>query len=441
MLRLSRIVPCLSLCVPLLCEAGAKVADSVVTPSEETLTFSLEARLRGEWRENNFDLNSSADALTDDVWLLSRLRLAAEWRPASGFRIVIEGQDAREFFSDRPKIPGQLGAEGDDAFDLRQAFVELGEPSHLSASIGRQEMNYGDGRLISRSPWRNVSQTFDAVKLHYASDKWWLDVFTSSVVRAERGEFNQSDWLDDGDARNQFFSGLYFSTTAIDVQVTDLYAFELHEEDNGGSDFVTLGTRMKADATKLAGWDYETEMAVQFGERYGKDLNAFAGHWGVGYKWLDVPWKPRLGIEYNYASGDSNAADGRVGTFQNLFPTNHLFYGYIDVFAWQNMHNPAVMFSVEPSSKVKLSLDYHLFWLANTNDGWYRANQTSLVRPITPGASSHAGSELDFRLQWKALKHLDVLAGYSRFFAGPYLDDTGAADDADFAYLMLTFKL
>ena len=431
----------LALCLPLVSDAGTEPAAVDTIRPEDPLTFSLEARLRGEWRENNFDFNNSSDALTDDVLLLSRVRLGAKWTPSSWLRIVVEGQDAREFFSARPNIPGQLGAEGDDAIDLRQAHVEIGDAAHLSASIGRQEMNYGDGRLISRTPWKNISQTFDAVKIHYAAEKWWLDAFTSSVVRPRKGEFNQSDWLDDGDARNEFFSGLYLSTTALDVQVTDFYAFEMHEEDKGGSDFVTLGTRVKGDAAKLAGWDYENEMAVQFGDRYGKDLSAFAGHWGGGHNWLHSPWKPRLGIEYSYATGDSNAADGRVGTFQNLFPTNHPFYGYMDVFAWQNLHNPALKFSVDPLSNLRLSLDYHLFWLADTNDGWYRANQTTLVRPITPSAGSFAGSEVDFTALWKATKQIDVQAGWSHFFAGSYLADTGASSDADFAYLMLTFKL
>ena len=441
MIRSSLAAIFVSLCLPLVSDAGTQTAAIVTTKSEDTLAFSLEARLRGEWRENNYDFNDGLDALTEDVWLLSRVRLGAEWTPSSWLRIVVEGQDAREFFGDRPNIPGQLGAEGDDAWDLRQAYVEIGGPNHLSTSIGRQETSYGDGRLISRTPWKNLSQTFDAVKIHYAAEKWWLDAFTSSVVRPRKGEFNQSDWLDEGDARNEFFSGLYFSTTALDVQVTNLYAFELHEQDKGGSDFVTLGTRMKGDAAKLAGWDYETEMAAQFGERFGKDLSAFAGHWGGGHNWLRLPWKPRIGIEYSYATGDSNPADGRVGTFQNLFPTNHPFYGYMDEFAWQNIHNPALKFSIDPSSSVKLSLDYHLFWLADTNDGWYRANQTTLVRPITPAARSFAGSELDFTAQWKATKQVDVQAGYSHFFAGSYVSDTGASDDADFAYLMLTFKL
>lgn len=421
---------------------GAKEAVVVLPKPEDTLTLSLEARVRGEWRENNYDFDNGTDSLTDDQWLLTRLRLGVDWKPARRLHFYVEGQDTREFFSDRPNAIGLLGAEGDDAFDLRQGYVEIGNPQHgLSAKIGRQTMNYGDKRLISSGEWGNPSRSFDAARFHYAGDKWWLDAFTSSVVRFRGAEFDLSDWVDDADQRNQFFSGLYFSTTALDVQVTDLYALELHEQGRGGSDFVTLGTRMKADPLKLAGWDYETEVAVQFGKRFGKDLRAFAGHWGGGYNWLHVPWKPRIGVEYNHASGDSNAADGRVGTFQNLFPTNHLYYGYMDVFAWQNLHDLALKLSVEPSSEIKVGFDYHLFGVADTNDGWYRANQTTLVRPITPGANSFAGSEIDFNVLWKALQHVDVQAGYSHFFAGRYLSDTGASSDADFAYLMVTLKL
>jgi hypothetical protein len=200
---------------------------------------------------------------------------------------------------------------------------------------------------------------------------------------------------------------------------------------------MTLGTRMKADPKKLGGWDYDTEMAVQFGEVRDKDLAAFAGHWGLGYNWLSHPWKPRLGIEYNFATGDSNAADGDVDTFQNLFPTNHKFYGYMDVFAWQNIHNPAVSFSVQPTAKLKAQIDYHLFWLVDTGDAWYRANGVTAVRPITPGADSFAGSELDVTLSYKVSKNLSLQAGYSHFFAGDYLKATGAHGNAQFGYVQV----
>jgi hypothetical protein len=409
---------------------------STAPEKNESIAFSLEQRLRGEWRNNSFDFDDASDALTDDVWLLSRTRLGMEWSPVSWLHVYAQGQDTREFFSERPDLIGQLGAEGDDAFDLRQGYVEIGDPKHLSLRAGRQTLVYGDKRLISSGEWGNTSRTFDAIRLHYEQPGWWVDAFTSSLVCFREGEFNLSDWLNESDGLNQTFSGVYFSTAALDFQVTDFYA--LHLRDDVGTNFITLGARMKGDAAKLGGWDYAAEMAVQVGDVRNKELAAFAGHWDIGYQWLKVPWKPRVALEYSFASGDSDAADGEVNTFQNLFPTNHLYYGYMDEFAWQNIHNPALHFSVQPHERVKLLLDYHAFWLVDSGDAWYRSTIVNTARPITPGADRFAGTELDFTVQWKAHEHLDVQAGYSRFFAGDYLDDTGAGDDAEFAYLMVT---
>ena len=52
--------------------------------------------------------------------------------------------------------------------------------------------------------------------------------------------------------------------------------------------------------------------------------------------------------------------------------------------------------------------------------------------------SNYAGSEIDFILTWDATKHLQFQGGFSHFFAGTYLKDTGAHDDANFAYLQAT---
>jgi hypothetical protein len=347
----------------------------------------------------------------------------------------------RESFSDRADIPGVLGAEGDDAFDLRLASLELGDPKHLSLKLGRQVLSYGDERLVGPLEWLNFSRTFDAAKLHYQQDTWWLEAFTSSVVRIHESEFNVSDWLDNADARNQFFSGLYFSSQALPFQITELYLFHLHEEAAAGStDHLTYGTRWKGDPTKLDGWDYTVELAGQTGQFVGQDLSAFASHLEAGYNWLGCAWKPRAALEYSYASGDGNAADGQVHTFQQLFPTGHPPYGFMDTFAWQNMHNLVLHLTAQPHQKIKTTLDFHAFWLDDTADAWYRANGVTTVRPITPSASNYAGSEIDFTIGSKVTKHLDVLLGYSHFFAGAYLEDTGASSDADFAYLMVTLN-
>ena len=408
------------------------------------LVFDIQEKIRMESRENNFDFNDNVDSLTDDSWFLNRFRLGMKIAPTPYMSLYLQAQDTREWDSDRPNVIGSLGAEGDDSFDLRQGYFEFGKAREgFSAKLGRQVFLYGDERLVGPLEWANQGRTFDAIKLRYAEEKWWIEAFASSVVKFRDGSFNESDWLDSA-MRDQTFSGLYFSTTALGKQTTDLYVFHLDESYAAGdTEFFTLGTRMKSTPGAFNGWDYETEMAFQTGDVRGRDLSSFAGHWGGGYTFANHAWKPRVGIEYNYATGDSNAADGDVETFQNLFPTNHKFYGYMDVFAWQNLHNVALSASATPTKKLKVQLDYQLFWLADTSDGWYRANGTTLVRPITPGADSFAGSEVDLTLIYKANKNFTLQAGYSHFFAGGYLGDagSGAQDDADFAYIQAQFDL
>ena len=470
--------------------AGETVAKSAAGPTPDAnplsfldgkAVFDLQERLRWENRSNNFDFNSAARAVTDGNWFEQRLRIGLALKPVDWLKIYAQGQDAREFNAHRGLTPGVNAAEGDDAFDLRQGYLEIGNLKEfpLTLKIGRQVLAYGDERLVGSFDWNNIGRTFDAVKLHFEQPKWWLDGFASSVVVPTRSKYNQSDFFNGNEThRGQVFSGLYFSTTALPFQTTDVYAFHLHEETGpkyqplaiGDTNFVTLGFRVKSKpgyfhhepapapdgkamadgkstpppppAPKPLGLDYDGEYAFQTGKVRGLDLTAFAVHTGLGYT-FDLPWTPRLGVEYNFATGDSHPGDTDLETFQNLFPTNHKFYGYMDVFSWQNMHNPAVSLKVVPCKKITAQLDYHGFWLATNEDVLYRANGTTAVRPLTPlarNADKFAGSELDFTVTYKPVKQVGFQAGYSHFFAGSYLKDTGAHDDADFGYVQTTIE-
>src|SRR6185295_9470012 len=77
------------------------------------LVFDFQERMRFEYRENNYDFNNSVDSLTDDSWLLQRVRIGVKWTPEPWISLYAQGQDTREFNSDRPNIIGSMGAEGD----------------------------------------------------------------------------------------------------------------------------------------------------------------------------------------------------------------------------------------------------------------------------------------------------------------------------------------
>ena len=275
--------------------------------------FDFEERVRWEIRNNNFDYDDSVNSFTDDNWFLQRARIGVKLAVTDWIKVYAQAQDSREINSDRPDAPGLLGAEGDDAFDLRQGWVEFGNVKEfpLTLKVGRQILSYGDERVIGSLDWLNFGRTFDAVKFRWEEKAWSLDAFASSVAVIERGSYNQSDLFNGNEThRDQIFSGLYFSTTAVGPQTTDLYVLHLHEETSakyqpnpfGDTNFITLGTRFKSKpgafaptpesdglskdgktmlpppAPKPVGFDYEVEFAFQKGEVRGLDLTAFAAH-------------------------------------------------------------------------------------------------------------------------------------------------------------------
>ena len=452
--------------------AGNAIAGSPKTPepkkpdplpllsfADGKVIFDVQERLRWEVRENNFDFNRGVNAVTDDGWLLQRFRIGMMLKPVPWLKIYAQGQDSREFFSGRTLTPGALGAEGDDSFDLRQAYIDISDYSKCpwGLKVGRQILSYGDERLVGAFDWNNFGRTFDAVKLTYKTKGFTLDAFTSTPVVITANKFNQSDLFNGTETgRGLVFSGVYATLDDLSFGSVDLYSLFINEPRGntsnvqGGvsttganarhSDFVTLGTRIKGDPKKLGGLEFQGEFAYQVGDVRGLSLNAFAANVGVGYN-FDLPMKPRIYAEYNFASGDGNSADNDVGTFQNLFPTNHKFYGIMDLFAWQNLHNAMLSFKVTPMKNVTAQVDYNAFWLADTNDVWYRANGLTAVRPLNAasrGASDYVGSEVDLVVTWTPNKYLQVQGGYSHFFAGNYLKSTGFHSDADFGYVQAT---
>ncbi len=285
-------------------------------------------------------------------------------------------------------------------------------------------------------------------------------------VQIKRHEFDDSNAADN-------FGGVYFSSTFVPGQTTDFYFFYRDKDDNQpdldptnrtdpqgtwngpAARFATMGARVKSKPDARSGWDYTGEFAFETGDVWVTDkqsarmnLTAFALHLSGGYTIDPCPWKPRLGLEYDYATGDDDPNDNDFESFQNLFPSNHGKYGFMDEFSWRNIHDARFQFNVKPIKKLDLEFDYHAFWLADTHDFWYRSNGISTLRTRTPdgrdvrtiGARNFAGQEIDLTATYECTKNVKVQVGYSHFFAGDYLRDTGPDSDADFGYLMTTFN-
>jgi hypothetical protein len=394
----------------------------------------------------------------DNSYELMRERLHTGWLPCQWFEIYGELQDSTAFNDARNPSPDN------DHYALRQAWVSLGNPQEfpLEAKVGRQELIYGDQRFIGVADWLNFGRTYDAAKLRWQASNFWVDTFISQPVLPDLHGFDTSDSHDK-------FSGIYASTRAlIPFQESQLYflARNTDPHPNGEAaekpvqyppasprDIYTVGTRVRSLAGALDGWDYVFEGLYQFGRFEFTNTapsltqNAFAVHVVGGYTWSETALSPRVGLEYNYGSGDSNPKDTSHGTLDNLFPSQHGLYGIMDFFSLQNMENIRFSTSFNPLKPLTVSLDGYAFWLATTEDYFYSANgapRTTGGYGIHPGYGDFLGEEVDLVATLALSSFASVQAGYAHFFAGDYVKDSlakhGGATDADYGYAQLTFN-
>jgi len=462
--------------------AGPAPAPAAITFDNGRGTLEIIERLRFEDRQDNFDFNSAAAALTDGSWFVQRFRLGAIWKPDAALAVQVQLQDAREWDSDRPKVPFILGAEGNDALDLRIAAVTWGDhkKSPVVFTLGRQILAFGEERLVGSSEWNNFARTFDAGKLIWSvvPGNTTATVFLGSVVNVQ-GTTSDSGWKFNHSSTNDLFGGVYVTQKLEAADLLEGYVLWRDKKDNNpiysaptapipaasrsaaaydiGQDIVTLGTRYLMPP-KEGAFDSEVEAALQVGHVNRQttaaagsyagssptlDQQAWALHALVGYTPAGAPGKLRFDVEYNLASGDTDRNDGKNGSFMNLFPSNHKFYGFMDVFAWKNLREAVATTRFVPLPKTSMRLDYHWFSLYSSQDAWYRANAVATVRPLNAAAQSapsRAGEEFDLTFAWAPRPWITLDAGWVRFLAGPYLRATGASSDANFVYAQTTIK-
>lgn len=401
------------------------------------IKFGAESRYRLELR-NNFNFNDATSE--DDAVNLLRNRLSADLTLSSFLRIFAEGQDAESF--------AQSGLNKTNAFidrlELHELYGELKSPWNkvpLSVTVGRQGLSYGDRRFVGYSVWSNVSALYDAVKAVFVPTAWFqVDTWFSRRVLVTRTRLNSSDHADN-------FYGIYTVLKPLTDHVLDTFLFIRHNRNNeiagekrgefGQLKEYTVGNRFKG---KKYNFDYGIEWARQFGSRAHDDIKAWAWHNDLGYTFSFLPGSPHLNFEYNHGSGDDDPRDGDAQNFDNLFPSNHSKYGYMDFVSLRNIHDFKLGNVLKLTKSLKLTTDYHWFFLDTNSSAWFNSSQ-AVVQSAKSGASTTLGQELDLLAIWQMSKHLEFWIGYSHFHAGAFVKDTGAHDNADFFYTQIAVKV
>jgi hypothetical protein len=418
--------------------SDADTPDAVFSPMSivnsslpDWICFTAGYRMRFEgYSGNNFLPNAS------DSYLLTRFRFGMFIKPWYWFSLYAELQDADAFMKNPPLSPPYQ-----ETWDLRRAYVDIGniQDGHFGLRVGRQDLNFADGRLVGTSYWRNASRGYDAVQ---AVSNW-------SWISATAFAASQVVIYDNGLSHHQPGNNLYGLDGKLNKMVPkgtlEPFLFwrltprlKTEEGTPGRLNETTVGARFSG--TILNGWDYDTEGAGQFGNLGEDRVRAWAWMGIAGYTLQNIRLKTRLFGEYDFASGDRKSNDGIHGTFDQLFPNIHDHLGLADQFAWQNLK------AVRAGARIWLRRNWTVapiwndYWLASATDGYYNSSGTIVARDSTGLSGTHIADEYDIQTSYRVDRNLEFGLGLGHIVPGEFLIKTKHPASYNYPYIMMSYN-
>jgi hypothetical protein len=438
----------------------------------------------GTYRQQNgirtFSMNSDSAHRTrkpTQDFTLQRMRLNFDMDINKNVLARVMFQDVRTF--------GDSGITTNNSrTDVQEGYVQLRNLgdinsllSNVQLRIGRWQQGYGNHRVIGTLGWANQSRSYDGAKIMYKKGNFNVDVFAWQIAENTTGGVSgsptpsQTTELDTvlyGFYAQYKFGGFlkgnviepYLVAKAESTDEDVLNATKTPESETR----YTWGFRAAGKGLFGGGFDYTIEPNYQSGSsRYTpanlsqnqnskENIDAWAIHAEAGYTFKNLPWTPRIGYAYSFASGDDSFDQGSQQTYKQVSPTQHAHNGYMDVTSWQNIIDHQLHLNLKPTKKLVVDVKAHFFELDQESDNWYhiggtaanRAGADTFVDPTgaQQDVDDELGQEIDVTLKYKMFENFGVVAGYSHFFAGDFIEDTGAGNDrgVDWFYLQTTVK-
>jgi hypothetical protein len=369
-----------------------------------------------------------------DRYLLNRVRFDMQILPSNWLKFEFQAQDARAFWREEPEKPPYQ-----NTWDLRLAYMELGNLEHYHAifRIGRQELAFGDERLLGNSNWTNVARSFDGYRAAVRFKKFRVDAFAASVVVLSNGDVGRH-------TPGNYIEGLYGEIDHLvpnaTVQPYFLWrrnpAQTLGNGTSGTAAFATTGLRWVGKLP--ANFTYNSETAIQRGSLGTDSIAAWATHLEIGRQFPTWKLQPKYVAEYNYASGDRNVKDTVHGTFDTLYASAHNKIEFADQVGWKNVQEFRTGPDFKLHSKLLIALRYADIWLANAHDALYASNGTATVIRADGSAGRWVGQEFDATAVYSFTKANQLGAGYGYLLPGTFLK--AAAGSHAYSYPFLFYS-
>jgi hypothetical protein len=395
------------------------------------VTIDAEIRPRSEYRAGfNQPL---ADTLKSALVTMQRTRLNFNY--TSGLvNAKLTLQDARVFGETDTKQPATATT---GSIGIYEAWAELLVYSGTSLKIGRQGIQFEDGRLFSFSPWSNTGNSHDLAQIRYVASGFEAQLGyaynNQKAYNADSSFYNVSQMykqLTFLHLTKKIAAGLDLSLLGVDE------GFEKSKKDQDLYHRYTAGGTLLLKKDKLPLSIFATSY-YQFGKSTSTvNLTAYLLALKANYAFSDKI-SGLIGID-NYSGSEINLESTKTNTFNKLpYGVNHSFNGYMEYWATLPKGGLTNYFG-----GANLKLNKKL----SSDITWYRY---SLVKNMTIGTTEiqkNIGSELDLVLNYKFSPETMIQFAWCGYFVNDgtrmlkYKTTTAETKFPQYAYVMLTIR-
>ena len=395
----------------------------------------------GAWTRQDFE------RIGNDYWgqqpiqnafFLQRYMPYADFHLGKHFRWFIQLKSGIETF--RQGGPRPIDEK---RLDFEKGFLDVcfgGEPNWIAFRAGRQELNYGSGRLVSVRQGPNVRQSFDGFKILSKVGTWHIDAW---AVRPDLDDFG---FFDNPPDHKTAFWGIY-STRPFHRQISaDLYYLGIARKDatynRGTANELrhSLGARLwRPIAEKTPGLDFDYEGVWQFGSFGAANIRAWTFASETGFSFPDKPLKPRFSLRSDISSGD-NPTTPTLGTFFPMFPIGNYFGVIADT-------GPGPMNFIDAHPRIQtvfphdvsVMTDLVLYWRNSVHDGVYNV-PGSLVRAADNSLARFVGYRPGIEVKWQIDRHAYLQGDYGIFYAGRFIRETMPGQNLNYLAFWAGYK-
>lgn len=399
---------------------------------EGNISFGGDLREQLQYYKNiNFGDGKTSHSNTIQLW--HRLMLHSNLEIGKKVRLFTQLGSTFRFFNPDPLTP----EIDQNKLSLHQAFVDYYYSKKWQIRIGRQEVTYGNNRILTFREGPNTRQTFDAAAVRYNSEGRRLDMFVMSPVISKPGVF-------DDERSREVVAGIY-GTEKPHLHVPGLDYYVLNYSGNRRMYNFSSGNEMRQSYgfrlfSKNDRFNYELEGTYQSGKFNDLRISAFSVSADVSH--VVVAKQLTLGLAGNYASGDKGNSDMELNTYNFLFSRPQ--YGLTAPIGASNIVNINPYLSAMPAKRMRIDAGAYFMWRASIHDGTY----SPLAKEVRPAPAQlfnatqkKIGTLLSLEAAFVVAKNISMGVDAGYFIAGNYTKETGKGRNISYYSFKTSVKL